>query len=64
MCSLFDTVSDIFSPKNILIDNLNIKDLVKIYLYGDSRLKVSDNRLILIATIKFLTDSNRFVEED
>ena len=34
---------------------------MKIYLYGDSRLKVSDNRLILLATIKFLTDSNRFI---
>ena len=41
-----------------------MKDLVKSYLYGDPSFKVSENRLILLATIKFITDSNRFVKED
>ena len=38
-----------------------MKDLVKTYLYGDPRFKVFENRLILLATIQFITDSNRFV---
>ena len=61
---LVDTVPDIFSQNNILITNLNMKDLVNIYLYGDPSFKVSENRLILLATIKFIIDSNRFVKED
>ena len=49
---LVDTVSNILSQKNIHLTNLNMKDLVKIYLYGDSRFKACENRLILLATIK------------
>ena len=41
-----------------------MKDIAKIYLYGNLSFKVSENRLILLATIKFITDSNRFVKED
>ena len=61
---LVDTVSNILSQKNIHLTNLNMKDLVKIYLYGDSRFKACENRLILLATIKFITDSNRFTKQD
>ena len=61
---LVDTVSNILSQKNIHLTNLNMKDLVKIYLYGDSRFKACENRLILLATIKFITDSNRFAKQD
>ena len=38
--------------------------LVLIYLYGNPSFKVSENRLILLATIEFITDSNRFVKEE
>ena len=41
-----------------------MKDLVKICLYGDPNFKVSENWLILLATNKFIMDSNRFVKED
>ena len=41
-----------------------MKDLVNIYLYGDPSFKVAEKRLILLATIKFIADSNRFVKED
>ena len=41
-----------------------MKDLVKIYLYGNSSFKGSENRLTLLATIKYIMDSNRFVKED
>ena len=51
---LVDMVSDIFSQEIIPITNLN----------GNPSFKVSDTRLILLATIKFITDSNRFVKED
>ena len=57
-------VSDIFSQENIPITNLNMKDLVRIYLHGNPSFKVSETWLILLATIKFITDSNRFVKED
>ena len=61
---LVDTVSNIISQKNIHLTNLNMKDLVKIYLYGDSRFKACENRQILLATIKFITDSNSFAKQD
>ena len=67
-CSLFseqrivlvDTVSEILARKNLFLNTLDIKDLVKIYLYGSCKFTVSENRYIFIATIKFITDSNRF----
>ena len=71
-CSLFSiqrrvlvhTVSDILSRNNIVINNLNTKELVKIYLYGDSRFNDSDNQTIILATVKFITDSNRLLKKD
>ena len=64
-CSLFltqrialvDSVSVILEQKNILINTLDIKDLVKIYLYGSYKFTDSDNRIILLATIKFIMDT-------
>ena len=56
---LVDTVSDIFP-----ITNLNMKDIVRIYLHGNPSFKVPDTQLILFDNIKFITDSNRFVKED
>ena len=45
------SVADTVSQNNILITNLNMKVIVKIYLYGDPSFKVSENLLILPATI-------------
>ena len=67
-CSLFliprfafmDTVSGILAQNNILINSLDINDLVKIYLYGNDKFTDAENRSILLATIKYITDSNRF----
>ena len=67
-CSLFaaqrialvDTVSEILAQNNIFINILDIKDLVKIYLYGSYKFTEPENRIILLATIKFITDSIRF----
>ena len=58
--SLLDTVSEMLALNNILINTLDKKDLVKIYLYGSYKFTDLDNRIILLATIKFITDSNRF----
>ena len=64
MLFLVDTVSDIFSQENIPITNLNMKDIVSIYLHGNPCFKVPDTQLNLFDNIKFITDSNRFVKED
>ena len=64
MLFLVDTVSDIFSQENIPITNLNMKDIVRIYLHGNPSFKVPDTQLIPFDNIKFITDSNRFVKED
>ena len=39
-----------------LVDNL----LVQLLLYGDKKFKLEENQSILIATIKFIRDTNRF----
>ena len=67
-CSLFstprtalvNTVSEVLAQNNIFINTLDLKDLVKIYLYGSYNLSDPENRIILLATIKFVADCNRF----
>ena len=54
---LVDSVSEILSRKNLLI-NPSTTDLVNIYLYGNPELDEYKNKLVLLATIKFITDSN------
>ena len=60
---LDDSVSEILSRKNLLI-NPSTTDLVIIYLYGNPELDEYENKLVLLATIKFTTDSNRFKMKD
>ena len=50
------SVSTILERNNL--DNL--VDSVKIYLYGHQSLELSDNKNILLSTIKYIKDSNRF----
>ena len=59
---LVDTVSKILSNQGVLIANITMRELVKIYLYGDFKCSASDNRLIILATIDFINKSNRFVK--
>ena len=71
-CSLFfiqritlvDSVSEILAQNNLLINTLDNKDLVKIYLYGSSNFVDNDNRVIILAAIKFIKDSKRFIMVD
>ena len=71
-CSLFftqritlvDSVSEILAQNNLLINTLDNKDLVKIYLYGSSNFVDNDNRVIILAAIKFIKDSKRFIIVD
>ena len=58
--SLVDTVSEVLVQNDIFINTLVKKELVKIYLYGSDKFTDVDNRIIILATIKFITDSNRF----
>ena len=55
--SLVNTVLHIISKYNLahLIDN------VYIYLYGHSNISASDNRHILLATIKYINETGRFL---
>ena len=71
-CSLFsterivlvDSVFEILASHNLFTDRIDNNDLVKIYLYGNSKFVDDENRGILLATIKFIMDSNRFKTKD
>ena len=58
--SLVDSVSVVLAENNLPINTLHKKDLVKIYLYGSSNFVDNDNRVIILAAIKFIVDSKRF----
>ena len=60
---LVDSISEMVSRKNLLI-NPSTTDLVNIYLYGNPELDEYENKLVLLATIKFITDFNRFKMKD
>ena len=60
---LVDTVSLILANQGLIIDNIEMRELVKIYLYGDFKFSALDNRLIILAAIEFITKSNRFVKD-
>ena len=62
--TLVDSVSEILAQNNLLINTLDNKDLVKIYLYGSSNFVDNDNRVIILAAIKFIKDSKRFIIVD
>ena len=55
---LYGSVNPILLAYNMqfLVDNL----LVQLLLYGDKKFKLEENRSILISTIKFIRDTNRF----
>ena len=52
---LVSTVGDILKK-----NNLALPGDVKLYLYGHSSINNSDNREILLSTIKYITETNRF----
>ena len=67
-CILFAThrvtlavdVTNILRKHNLL----NLANNVELYLYGDSRLPLEDNKQILLATIKYVKNTNRFSRKD
>ena len=71
-CSLFltqritlvDSVSEMLAQNNLLIHTLDNKDLVKKYLYGSANFVDCDNRVIILAAIKFIMDSKCFKMAD
>ena len=53
---LTNSVHEILQRYNLI----NLSSNTHLYLYGDSIINVSDNKLILLSTIKFIKDSHRF----
>ena len=53
---LASTVIDILSPQNLA----HLSNNETLYLYGDENLSSSENRDILLATIEYIKETNRF----
>ena len=67
-CRLFAThrVTLAVDVTNILrkYNLLNLANNVDLYLYGEARLPLEDNKQILLATIKYVKNTNRFSRKD
>ena len=53
---LAETVVPLLPPRNLAF----LQNDVNLYLYGHGKLSENDNRIIILSTIKFIKDSNRF----
>ena len=53
---LAETVVPLLPPRNLAF----LQNDVNLYLYGHGKLPENDNRIIILSTIKFIKDSNRF----
>jgi len=64
-CTRFAEARRIFFSKltdiNLSFANLQSKDRVKLFLYGDMTLNQNTNKILLEATLNFLVDSKRFL---
>ena len=55
---LLDTINPILEPQDL--SNLSNKAVLKILLYGDERLPLKSNTMVLEATIKYIYATERF----
>ena len=50
------------SVKEILlkVNLIHLEDQLKLYLYGDTFINIADNKKILLSTIKYIKETQRF----